>query len=43
MAWAHARGVKHLVNDAGRLTHNAYIDSFNGIFRDECLNEQWFE
>ena len=21
---------------------NAYIDSFNGRFRDECLNEHWF-
>ena len=20
-----------------------YIESFNGKFRDECLNEQWFE
>jgi putative transposase len=23
--------------------HNGYIESFNGKFRDECLNEQWFE
>lgn len=22
---------------------NGYIDSFNGKFRDEHLNEQWFE
>ena len=21
---------------------NAYIESFNGRFRDECLNENWF-
>ena len=21
---------------------NAYIESFNGKFRDECLNEHWF-
>ncbi|CCO46776.1 hypothetical protein VIBNISOn1_1890024 [Vibrio nigripulchritudo SOn1] len=21
---------------------NAYIESFNGKFRDECLNERWF-
>ncbi|MCB0066409.1 MAG: transposase, partial [Caldilineaceae bacterium] len=20
-----------------------YIESFNGKFRDECLNEQWFQ
>jgi len=22
---------------------NAFIESFNGKLRDECLNEQWFE
>ena len=43
MAWAAARGVKHLLNDAGKPTQNAYIESFNGKFRDECLNEQWFQ
>ena len=21
---------------------NGYIESFNGKFRDECFNEQWF-
>ncbi|WP_442778469.1 integrase core domain-containing protein [Burkholderia sp. BE12] len=21
---------------------NAYIESFNGRFRDECLNKHWF-
>ena len=43
MAWAAARGVRHLLNDAGCPTQNAYIESFNGKFRDERLNEQWFE
>ncbi len=43
MAWAAARGVRLLLNNAGSLTQNAYIESFNGKFRDECLNEQWFE
>jgi putative transposase len=43
MAWAHARGIKHLINDAGKPTQNAYVESFNGKFRDECLNEQWFD
>ena len=37
MAWAHARGVRHLINDAGKPTQNAYIESFDGKFRDECL------
>ena len=43
MAWTAARGVRHLLNDAGCPTQNAYIESFNGKFRDECLNGQWFE
>ena len=25
MAWAHARGVRHLINDAGKPTQNAYL------------------
>jgi len=26
----------------GKPTDNAYIESFNGSFRDECLNTNWF-
>ena len=26
----------------GKPVENAYIESFNGKFRDECLNEHWF-
>lgn len=26
----------------GKLTRNGFIESFNGRFRDECLNEHWF-
>lgn len=26
----------------GKPTENASIESFNGKFRDECLNEHWF-
>ncbi|MEV1653851.1 transposase, partial [Pseudomonas aeruginosa] len=26
----------------GKPTQNAFIESFNGKFRDECLNEHWF-
>jgi putative transposase len=26
----------------GKPTDNAYIESFNGSFRDECLNVHWF-
>ncbi|WP_332608957.1 integrase core domain-containing protein [Achromobacter sp. ESBL13] len=25
----------------GKPVKNAYIESFNGKFRDECLNEHW--
>lgn len=28
--------------EPGKPNQNAYIESFNGRFRDECLNEQWF-
>ncbi|GLQ52509.1 hypothetical protein GCM10010872_39580 [Dyella flava] len=27
---------------ARKADQNAYIESFNGRFRDECLNEHWF-
>ncbi len=26
----------------GKPVQNAFIESFNGEFRDECLNEHWF-
>jgi len=26
----------------GKPTDNAFIESFNGSFRDECLNTNWF-
>ena len=34
MAWAAARGVRYLLNDAGCPTQNACIESFNGKFRN---------
>ena len=43
MAWAHRHSVKHILIEPGRPMQNGYIESFNGRFRDECLNEQWFE
>ncbi|SIR80732.1 putative transposase [Pseudacidovorax sp. RU35E] len=43
MAWAQAKGVRHILNQPGKPTQNAYIESFNGKFRDECLNEHWFQ
>jgi putative transposase len=40
--WATANGVRLLLIQPGKPTQNAYIESFNGKFRDECLNENWF-
>jgi putative transposase len=41
-AWAYARGVGLSFIRPGKPIDNAYIESFNGRFRDECLNEHWF-
>jgi len=38
---AAARHLAYLI-EPGALTQNAYIESFNGKFRDECLNELGF-
>ena len=43
MAWAQAHGIRHILIEPGRPMQNGYIESFNGKFRDECLNEQWFQ
>ncbi|WP_418066330.1 IS3 family transposase [Roseateles depolymerans] len=43
MAWAQAHGVRHILIQPGRPMQNGYIESFNGKFRDECLNEHWFQ
>lgn len=42
LTWAHARGVNLFLIQPGKPNQNAYIESFNGRFRDECLNEHWF-
>ena len=42
LTWAHSRGVKLFLIEPGKPNENAYIESFNGRFRDECLNENWF-
>ena len=43
MGWANTHGIRHILIEPGRPMQNGYIESFNGKFRDECLNEQWFE
>ena len=35
-------GVQLKLIEAGKPTQNAYIESFNGRFRDECLTDHWF-
>lgn len=40
--WAYGCGVDLKLIAAGKPTQNAYIESFNGKFRDECLNDHYF-
>src|SRR5690606_17762427 len=40
--WAALRGVHQHFIRPGRPMENAYIESFNGRLRDECLNLHWF-
>lgn len=40
--WAFEHGVELRLIQPGKPTQNGFIDSFNGRFRDECLNEHWF-
>jgi putative transposase len=37
--WAYERGIELRLIEAGKPTQNAFVESFNGKFRDECLNE----
>lgn len=40
--WAHRRGLALRLIEPGKPNQNAYVESFNGRLRDECLNEHWF-
>ena len=40
--WAYRNGVALHFIDPGKPVQNAFIESFNGKFRDECLNQSWF-
>ncbi|BAZ94621.1 transposase [Thiohalobacter thiocyanaticus] len=40
--WAYEHGIQLKLIQPGKPTQNAFIESFNGRFRDECLNEHWF-
>jgi putative transposase len=41
-AWAYFKGVGLDYSRPGKPTDNSQIESFNGTFRDECLNMNWF-
>jgi putative transposase len=41
--WAHRHGVKLDFIRPGKPVENAYIESFNGKLREECLNLHWFK
>ncbi len=41
-AWAYQRGVRLHFIEPGKPVQNAFIESFKGKMRDECLNEHWF-
>jgi len=40
--WAFAHGIRLHFITPGKPVENAYVESFNGKLRDECLNENWF-
>ena len=42
LTWAHHCGPTLALIELGKPNQNAYIESFNGRFRDEWLNERWF-
>jgi len=41
-AWAYDHNVEHIFIDPGKPMQNGYIESFNGKFRAECLDQHWF-
>lgn len=41
-SWAYQNGVRIDFSRPGRPTDNAHVESFNGTFREECLNAHWF-
>lgn len=40
--WAYIRQLQLRFIEPGKPHQNAYVESVNGRFRDECLNEHWF-
>ena len=42
LKWLHKAGIDTALIDPGKPWQNGADESFNGKFRDECLNEHWF-
>jgi putative transposase len=42
IAWCEERKIRIIYIQPGRPMQNGYVESFNGRFRDECLNANWF-
>src|ERR1700681_3940849 len=42
LTWAHRNAVALRLIEPGKPNQNAYVESFNGRLRDECLNKHWF-
>jgi putative transposase len=40
--WSQRSGVRLRFIEPGRPVQNAFVESFNGRLRDECLNQHWF-
>jgi putative transposase len=40
--WAYQHQVQLEFSRLGKPTDNAYVESFNGHFRAECLDQHWF-
>ena len=40
--WCYQRRIRHHFIQPGKPMQNGTCESFNGRFRDECLNEHWF-
>ena len=40
--WAYQNGVRIAFSRPGKPTDNAFVESFNGTFRTECLDAHWF-
>jgi putative transposase len=41
--WCYERMIRHHFIQPGKPMQNGTCESFNGRFRDECLNEHWFQ